>query len=59
MLDPSELQRRHLLTMIETAQRVGRSENEIVALVERELGTGRVKVRGKGRLVRQLLRRAA
>ena len=35
MLNDHEAHRQHVLTMIESAQRAGRSEREIVAIVER------------------------
>lgn len=34
MLNEHEVHRQHVLTMIETAQRAGRNEREIVAIVE-------------------------
>ena len=40
MRDGTESQQRHLLAMIETAQRRGHSESQIAAMVERELGPG-------------------
>lgn len=38
-MDDREHRNVHVLTMIETAQRAGRSEAEIVRMVERELAT--------------------
>jgi hypothetical protein len=35
MLTDQEAHKQHVLTMIETAQRAGRSEREIVAIVDR------------------------
>jgi hypothetical protein len=35
MLNEQEIHHHHVLTMIETAQRAGRSEQEIVSIVER------------------------
>jgi hypothetical protein len=39
MLNDHEAHRQHMLTLIETAQRAGRSEPEIVAIVERYFNT--------------------
>ncbi len=57
-----EYQHHHALTMIERAQRAGRSEQEIVRLVEEHFGVGQVDVvglHGERRLLRRLLGRAA
>ena len=62
MHDQDEFQRQQLLTMIEAAQRAGRSEREIVAIVERHVGRGTARVEGVegkvGRL-RRLIGRGA
>jgi hypothetical protein len=39
MLNEHEAHRQHMLMLIETAQRAGRSEPEIVAIVERYFNT--------------------
>jgi hypothetical protein len=39
MLNAHDAHRQHMLTLIETAQRAGRSEPEIVAIVERYFNT--------------------
>jgi hypothetical protein len=39
ILNEHEAHRQHVLTMIETAQRAGRSEPEIVAIIERYFNT--------------------
>ncbi len=44
MHDPSAFERHHALAMIEAAQREGRTENEIVALVETHFGHGAARV---------------
>jgi hypothetical protein len=42
MLNEHEAHRQHVLTLIENAQRAGRSEPEIVAIVERFFNTSQV-----------------
>ncbi len=44
MHDPSTFERHHALAMIEAAQREGRTENEIVALVETHFRRGAARV---------------
>jgi hypothetical protein len=56
MLNEHEAHRQHVLTMIEQAQKAGRSEPEIVAIVERLFNT-EPKQAERGLLAR--LRRAA
>jgi hypothetical protein len=58
-MQPMEAQRQHVLTLIESAQRAGRSENEIVAIVDRYFGPGQARVHGlaeRGR-IRRLIER--
>jgi hypothetical protein len=57
MLNEHEVHRQHVLTMIESAQRAGRSEPEIVAIVERFFNTDQDEQPKKGLLSR--LRKAA
>ena len=63
MRDPSELQQRHILTMIEAAQKAGRTEHEIVGIVDRYFGRGQARVHGlhgeRGLLGRLRTRKAA
>jgi hypothetical protein len=42
----TDYQRHNVLTMIERAQRAGRSENEIVEIVDRYFGRGQARVHG-------------
>ena len=42
----TDYQRHNLLMMIERAQRAGRSENEIVEIVDRYFGRGQARVHG-------------
>ncbi len=60
-MQPMEAQRQHVLTIIESAQRAGRSENEIVEIVDRYFGPGQARVHGldgeRGRIGRLLGRR--
>jgi hypothetical protein len=57
-MQPMEAQRQYVLTIIETAQRAGRSENEIVEIVDQYFGHGRARVHGlegdRGRIRRLL-----
>jgi hypothetical protein len=61
-MQPMEAQRQHVLTLIESAQRAGRTENEIVEIVDRYFGHGRARVHGleleRGRIRRLLDRRS-
>ena len=57
MLNEHEVHRQHVLTMIESAQRAGRSEPEIVAIVERFFNTDQDEQPKMGLLSR--LRKAA
>jgi hypothetical protein len=57
MLNEHEAHRQHVLTLIENAQRAGRSEPEIVAIVERFFNTEKVKPHKPSLLAR--LRKAA
>jgi hypothetical protein len=63
MLNDHEAHRQHMLTLIETAQRAGRSEPEIVAIVERyfntDIDTAQVERRKNDRGLLGRLRRAA
>lgn len=60
-MQPMEAQRQHVLTIIESAQRAGRSENEIIDIVDRYFGPGQARVHGlageRGRL-RRLIERS-
>lgn len=61
MLGEYEAERQHLLAMVEAAQRAGRSEREIVDIVERYFGqeaTRRLGIGGEPGLARRLLSRA-
>jgi hypothetical protein len=60
MMRETDYQRHNVLTMIESAQRAGRSENEIVAIVDRYFGMGQARVHGlagERRLLRRLRER--
>jgi hypothetical protein len=61
-MQPMEAQRQHVLTLIESAQRAGRSEKEIVEIVDRYFGRGRARAHGleleRGRIRRLLDRRS-
>lgn len=54
-----EAEQRHLLAMVEAAQRAGRSENEIVHIVERYFGEQASQERLEQGLLRRLSKRAA
>jgi hypothetical protein len=57
-----EAEQQHLLAMVEAAQRAGRSEREIVAIVDRYFGEGAARDLGiaeEPRLVRRLILRAS
>ena len=60
-MEPMEARRQHVLTIIESAQRAGRSEDEIVEIVDRYFGRGQARAHGlegeRGR-IRRLLARA-
>ena len=59
-MQPMEAQRQHVLTIIESAQRAGRSENEIIDIVDRYFGRGQARVHGlseRGRIRRLIERR--
>jgi len=61
MLGEYEADRHHLLTLIEAAQRAGRSEREIVAIVDRYFGEGatsRLGIVSERGFARRLLDRA-
>ena len=61
MLGEYEAEQHHLLTMVETAQRQGRSENEIVAIIERYFGAPVARelgIGGERGLVRRIVERA-
>jgi hypothetical protein len=61
MLGEYEADRHHLLTLVETAQRAGRSEREIVAIVDRYFGDGatsRLGIVSERGFARRLLDRA-
>jgi hypothetical protein len=56
-----EAEQQHLLTMIEAAQRAGRSEREIVEIVDRYFGDGaanRLGIVAERGFVRRLIDRA-
>jgi hypothetical protein len=57
MLNEHEAHRQHVLAIIENAQRAGRSETEIVEIVERFFNTEGFEQRKPGLLAR--LRKAA
>jgi hypothetical protein len=63
MLGQYEAERNHLLAMIEAAQRGGRTEREITAIIDRYFGEGASRRLGVDRerngLVRRLIDRAA
>jgi hypothetical protein len=62
MLAEYEADRHHLLALVETAQRLGRSEREIVAIVDRYFGDGatsRLGIVSERGFARRLLDRAA
>jgi hypothetical protein len=62
MLGEYEADRQHLLTLVEAAQRGGRSEREIVAIVDRYFGDGassRLGIVSERGFARRLLERAA
>lgn len=60
MLGDYEAEQHHLLTIVETAQRAGRSEREIVAIVERYFGESRARelAIGEPGLFRRIVGRA-
>lgn len=53
----TDYQREHVLTLIETAARNGRSEREIVQIVEQYFGKGNARVAERRPLVDWLLSR--
>jgi hypothetical protein len=62
MLAEYEADRHHLLAMIEAAQRAGRSEREVVAIVDRYFGDGatsRLEIESDRGFARRLLARAS
>ena len=62
MLGQYEAEKHHLLTMIEAAQRAGRSEREITVIIDRYFGEGASRGLGvsgdRDGLVRRLIDRA-
>jgi hypothetical protein len=62
MFGDYEVEQHHLLVMVETAQRAGRSEREIVAIVDRYFGDGassRLGIVNDRGFARRLLDRAS
>ena len=62
MFGEYEAEQQHLLVMIETAQRAGRPEREIIAIVDRYFGDGatsRLGIVSDRGFARRLLDRAA
>jgi hypothetical protein len=59
MLNDHEAHRQHVLTMIEQAQKSGRTEPEIVAIVERLFNTDAGDSQKRERSLLSRLRRAA
>jgi hypothetical protein len=62
MVTEYEADRHRLLTLVETAQRLGRSEREIVAIIDRYFGDGatsRLGIVSDRGFARRLLDRAA
>jgi hypothetical protein len=55
----NEFHRQHVLTMIEAAQKAGRNESEIVAIVDRYLGDDIAQKRRERGLVPRLFGRNA
>ena len=55
----NEFHRQHVLTMIEAAQKAGRNESEIVAIVDRYFGDDVTQKRRERGLVPRLLGRRA